>query len=429
MRKESQLAISGGEKAVPSDFEDMFKWPIITKEHEDAVLAVLRSGTMSQLDITIQFEEEFANWLGVKYALGFCNGTMALQTSMWAAGIGRGDEVICPSITYWASALQSFSLGATPVFADIDPSTLCIDPADIERHITERTKAIVVVHYCGYPCDMDKILPIAKKYHLKVIEDVSHAQGTLYKGKKTGTFGDVAGISLMSIKSFAIGEGGVLVTDDQEIYERAIAFAHYARHGKITSPEIKKTTGLPLGGVKGRMHQLSSAMGRVQLKYYPEQLAEIQKAINCFWDLLEDVPGIKPHRPAKNSGSTMGGWYNPLGLYNSDELGGLPVEKFIDAVNAEGGVCGRGINDPLHLHPVFNEADIYNDGKPTRIAFSGKDIRQHTGELPIAEGISERVFGIPYFKHYRPEIIKQFANAFRKVAENYKSVLQIEDIP
>ncbi len=158
MQDKSQLAIFGGPKAVQSDPGDMFTWPIITAEDEDAVLEVLRRGAMSGLDVTKEFEREFAEWQGSKYALAFNNGTAALQAAMFGCKVGVGDEIICPSVTYWASALPCFSLGATVVFAEIDPDTLCIDPQDIEARITERTRAIVVVHYLGHPADMDPIM-------------------------------------------------------------------------------------------------------------------------------------------------------------------------------------------------------------------------------------------------------------------------------
>jgi dTDP-4-amino-4,6-dideoxygalactose transaminase len=119
----------------------------------------------------------------------------------------------------------------------------------------------------------------------------------------------------------------------------------------------------------------------------------------------------------------MGGWYNPLGHYLPEELSGLPVQKFIDAVQAEGGRCGRGANYPLHLHPVLNEADVYHDEKPTRIAFADRDVRQRKGSLPRTEALGERSFGIPWFKHYQPEAIDRFAAAYRKVALNARELL------
>ena len=172
---------------------DIFTWPIITKADEEAVLDVLRKGNMSGTDVTIEFEKEFAQWQGSKHALAFNNGTNAIQGALFGCRVGVGDEVICPSVTYWASAAPVFSLGGTVVFAEIDPNTLCIDPGDIEHRISKRTKAILVVHYLGHPSDMDPIMDIAKRHGLKVIEDVSHAQGGLYKGRKLGTIGDVGG--------------------------------------------------------------------------------------------------------------------------------------------------------------------------------------------------------------------------------------------
>jgi perosamine synthetase len=428
-----ELAINGGTKTVPPADASLFHWPIVTAEDEEAILNVVRAGKMSGIDITQQFEKEYAAWVGVKYGLGYCNGTAALLGAFWACGIGAGDEVICPSMTYWASCTAVLHLGATVNFADIDPETLCIDPADIEHRIGSRTKAIIVVHYTGHPCDMDPIMAIARKHKLKVIEDVSHAHGSLYKGQQCGTFGDVAAMSMMCGKSFAIGEAGMLLTNHREIYERAIAYGHYERTGGATRfaqsagevhGDLVRFKGLPIGGHKHRMNQTCSAMGRVQLKYYPQRIAEIQQAMNRFWDLLVFVPGLRAHRPPPESGSTMGGWYNPRGLYQAEELGGLSCEKFCEAVRAEGvSDCIPGANFPLHTHAVFHEADIFHQGQPTVIAFEQRDVRQARGALKHAEQINETVFGVPWFKHDRPAEIERYAAAFRKVAENVGQIL------
>lgn len=421
---ESSLAIFGGPKAVRDDPGDLFTWPIVTAEHEEAVLDVLRRGAMSGGDVTREFEREYAAWQGSRYALGCSTGTAALHEAMFGCKVGVGDEIICPSVTYWASALPCFSLGATVVFADIDPETLCVDPADVERRITPRTKAIVVVHYLGHPADMDAIVAIARRRGVKVIEDVSHAHGARYRGRQVGTFGDVAAASLMSGKSLAIGEAGVLTTDDREIYERALAFGHYERYGDdLETPDLRPYAHLPLGGYKHRTHQLSSAMGRVQLRHYDEQMAEIQDAMNYFWDLIEEVPGIRPHRPRKGSGSTMGGWYSAHGHYRPDELRGLSVTRFAEAVRAEGAPCRPGVNAPLHLHPLFNTADVYGDGRPTRVAHTDRDVRQPRGSLPVSERVGALTYSVPWFKHVRREQIEQYAEAFRKVAEHHEELL------
>jgi len=423
----SKTMTENNTKAVVSDQKDLLTWPIITSEEENAVLEVLRRGAMSNSDVTMQFEKEYAAWQGNKYALGFNNGTASLHAAMYGCKVGVGDEVICPSVTYWASCLPCYSLGATPVFAEIDEQTLCIDPNDIEHRITPRTKAIVVVHYLGYPCAMDKIMDIARRHKIKVIEDISHAQGALYKGKKVGTFGDVSGTSLMSGKSLVAGEAGMLTTDDLEIYERAISLGHYERfNDSITTEYLKPFIRLPMGGYKYRMHQLSAAVGRVQLKYYDKRCEEIQKAMNYFWDLLEGVPGIHAHRPPKDSNTTMGGWYAAHGLYRPEELGGLSVTAYAKAVTELGSHCTPGANWPLHLHPLFNTADIYGHGKPTRIAYSDRDLRQKPGSLPVSERIASRVCSVPWFKKFYPELIEEHANAFRRAAENYKVLLKTD---
>jgi dTDP-4-amino-4,6-dideoxygalactose transaminase len=426
----SKLALLGGGKTVTREIpQELFHWPIVNEAMEQGILEVLRSGNMSGTDITKKFERKFADWVGAEYGLAHSSGTASLQAAMYGLGVGVGDEIICPAVTYWASCVQALSLGASVVFADIDPETLCIAPDDLENRISDRTKVIVVVHYLAYPADMDKIMAIARKHNIKVLEDVSHAHGALYKGKMVGNIGDAAGYSLMSGKSFAIGEGGMLTTNDQEVYERAILFGQYARHSDLKLDKYKAISGLPHGGYKYRMHQMSSVIGLEQLKKYPAEIAEIDKAMNYFWDILEDVPGLRSHRPPKGGGTTKGGWYAAHGIYKSEELGGLSVKRFSEAVVAEGAQCSPGCNRALHTHPLFHSVDVYGHGRPTNLANlpSDADIRQGSGSLPVAEGIQGKVFGIPYFKKFMPEIIKEYAEAYRKVAENYKDLLANDD--
>ena len=428
-KKNTTLALLGGPKTLASaPPEALFHWPIVTAQDEKAVLDVLRRGVMSGNDITKEFEKEYADYMGMKLALAYPNGTEALRAAMWACGVGAGDEIICPSMTYWASCTSALSLGAAVNFADIEAHSLCIDPKDIEHRIGRRTKAIMAVHYAGYPCDMAPIMAIARKRKIRVIEDVSHAHGALYKGKMVGTFGDIAGMSMMSGKSFAIGEGGMMATNDRRLYERCISYGFYERTGapsrwnapdaQVTMEELKPYIGVPLGGFKHRLNQTCSAMGRVQLKHYRKRMKDIQDGMNRFWDLLDGVPGVRAHRPPKGSKSTMGGWYAARGLYRADELGGVSCSRFCEAVRAEGFTgCWPGANFPLHLHPVFQTADIFRMGKPTMISFGQRDVRQGPGTLPVSEKINEIAFGVPWFKHDMPKHIRQYAAAFRKVAE------------
>jgi dTDP-4-amino-4,6-dideoxygalactose transaminase len=284
----------------------------------------------------------------------------------------------------------------------------------------------MVVHYCGHPADMDAIMDIARRHKVKVIEDVSHAHGGHYKGKMVGTIGDVAAMSLMSGKSLAVGEAGMLVTDDREIYERALAWGHYSRFtDAVETDYLKELVGLPIGGHKNRMHQMSAALGRVQLRHYEERRREILKAMNYFWDLLEGTKGIRAHRVDPKSDSDMGGWYAATGHYVPEELGGLSVTRFTEAVRAEGvSMIRAGANKPLHQHPLLKTYDIYGDGMPTRLRNGNDDVLEIEGSLPVADEIGTRIYKIPWFKHYRPEYIQEYARAFRKVSEHYEELLK-----
>ena len=421
-----KLALLGGKPYVETQADaSLFTWPIFTDEDITAAMDVVKNNKFSGTDITEKFQEEFAQWQGRKYAIAYCNGTMSLTAAMFAIGLGVGDEIICPTKTYWGSVSQALNFGASPVFCNID-ETLTLDPTDLERCISPRTKALVVVHYFGYPCDMDKIMEIAKKHNIYVIEDLSHAQGGMYKGRKLGTFGDVAAMSMMSGKSFACGEMGMLACDDRKIYERAMAFGHYERNNEkyITeSEDLSPFFHIALGGVKGRANQLCAAIGRVQLKYYDERCAEIRKAMNYFWDLVEDLPGIRPIRVDESTGSNMAGWYSPHGLYISDELHGLSVNRLCQALRAEGCVGGwDGGNFCLHTHGLFKTFDLFGMGTPTRIAFNDRDIRVDDEALKRSE--EYECFSIPWFKHYDKEWIEKYAGALRKVIENHEQLLE-----
>jgi len=380
-RVSEKPALFGGPKAVTRDPADAFAWPIVTEEDERAVLEVLRAGNMSGTDVTRRFEAEFAEWMGLPFALAHCNGTAALQAAMWAVGVGSGDEVICPSMTYWASGLPALTLGATVVWADIQRRTLCLDPADVGKRLSDRTKAIVVVHYAGYPADVDAIMELAEPRGIKVIEDVSHAHGGVRKGRKLGTLGHVAAFSCMSGKSLPIGEGGMLVRH-----------AGHRRQGDLRA-------GHPVG-------PLRAARGA------DARAAEGHERADASAGAHRPAAGGRqaPDQPAR-----LGHWYNARGLYVAEELGGLPLGRFCEALRAEGFPAEPGANMPLHLQAV-NELDIYGDGEPTLLANATRDVRVPAGSLPVSEAIDEFCFSVPWFKRYRPEIIDEYVLAAAKVA-------------
>ena len=426
----SKLAILGGKPVIEKGHPELFQWPIVNEKMLKDVQEVLLTGNMSGTDISRRFEEGFAKWQKRKYALSHNNGTNALTAAFYGAGLGPGDELICTTLTYWASCLGALSLGASVVFCDVDPVTLQMDPASFEERITPRTKAVVVVHYKAMPCDMDRIMAIAKKHRLKVIEDVSHAQGGHYKGKMLGTFGDVAAMSLMSGKSFAIGEGGMLVTDDEEIYRRAVRFGHYDRiHSCYKKEEFADTLSLPVGGLKNRMHQMSSAVGLVQLEKYEKERREIDRAMKYFWKKVSDIPGLTKVYP-KEKGSDKAGWYASHFMYDSEAFSGVSNKTFCEALTRE---CGTtvfpGANMPLHYSSLFSSFDIYGHGRPTAKLYlpKGVDPRKLSGKLPVAEKAGGTVINDLWFKHCDKEAIDRYAEAFHKVAKYHRDLLKIND--
>lgn len=423
-----KLAILGGKPAIENAPEELFKWPIFTKEDEDAYLDVMRKNSFSGTDITEKFQQEFADWMGRKYALAYCNGTMSISAAMYAIGLGMGDEIICPTKTYWGSVSQAINFGASAVFCNINDD-LSLDPDDLERCITPKTKAIIVVHYFSYPADMDRIMAIAKKHNVKVIEDVSHAQGAMYKGKMCGTFGDVAAMSLMSGKAFAAGELGVLVTDNREYYERAVAYGHYERNSPLKEirecEAMKPYSNLGVGGVKGRANQACVALARGQLKHYDERTKKIREAMNYFWDQVDKLPGLTGIRVNEADGSHMGGWYCPHGKYDPSQLGGLSVNRFAEAVRAEGVYCWPGGNFCLHTHEFFKTFDLYNAGKPSRILYSDRDVREDDHKCDPS--LTKWCFSVPWFKIPEKAWIDKYVAAIKKVVDNYEQLLEKDE--
>jgi dTDP-4-amino-4,6-dideoxygalactose transaminase len=228
------------------------------------------------------------------------------------------------------------------------------------------------------------------------------------------------------MKSFAAGELGILVTNDRKIYERALAFGHYERNNEkniIECDELKQYYNVAIGGIKGRANQVCTALARVQLKYYDERCREIRKAMNYFWDLLEGVKGLHAIRVDESTGSNMGGWYCPHGLYRPEELGGLSSKRFALAMRAEGvDACFEGGNYCLHTHALFHNFDRFASGAPTRVAFSDRDARIDDEKCRPSEAI--QCVQVPWFKHYEPEWIEAYANAFKKVIDNYELLLE-----
>lgn len=243
--------------------------PYLGEEEIEEVAMALRSGWLSKGPRTVEFEAEFARYVGSMHAVGLNSCTAGLHLAQLALGIGPGDEVITTPFTFVATANTIVHCGATPVFVDIDPITLSLDPDLLERAITPRTKAIIPVHYAGFPCEMDRILPVAERYKLKVIEDAAHAVGGAYKGRPIGTLGDITCFSFYATKNLTTGEGGMITTDDEELAQRIRVMS---LHGMSRNAWNRYTeTGswyyeVEHAGFKYNMTDIQAAMGLVQLR-------------------------------------------------------------------------------------------------------------------------------------------------------------------
>ncbi|MBD5542802.1 MAG: UDP-4-amino-4,6-dideoxy-N-acetyl-beta-L-altrosamine transaminase [Lachnospiraceae bacterium] len=329
-----------------------------TIEEDDiqAVVDVLKSDYLTTGPAITEFEKAVADYTGAKYAVAIANGTAALHAACFAAGIGEGDEVITTPITFAASANCALYCGAKPVFADVKADSYNIDPADIERKITERTKAIIAVHFTGQPCEMDEIHEIAGKHNLIVIEDAAHALGADYKGKKIGALSDMTTFSFHPVKHITTGEGGMILTNDDHLYERLVLFRS---HG-ITRDEklMHKNEGgwyyeqLDLG-YNYRITDLQCALGISQMKKLDRFVAKRRELVARYNEAFEQVEGIICPKQIE-------GCNNSYHLYVIQVPEGRRKEIF-DKLRA----AGIGVNVhyiPVYKHPYYQEngyKDVY----------------------------------------------------------------------
>lgn len=416
-----KLAIQGGSKAVT--IGDPEQWKQIREEEIKLVTEMLSRGEVSVggAGVAKQFEDEFRDFIGTKYCLSQCNGTSTLWSAYFAVGVGPGDEVIHPSYTWMCSIAPAVYLGARPVFCEIDPETLVADPRDIEKRITPRTRAISVVHIWGNVVDMEPIMEISKKYGIPVIEDCSHAHGAEYDGKKVGSIGDIGCFSLQGSKPMIAGEGGLVVTSNKDYYERMLIFGHLNRAGmenELEKPEHKELAPLGLG-VKFRSHPLAMGIAKVQFSRLGEINRRREAIIKRMNNAFEEIPGLQPLKVYPKA--KPGGFYGFRVLYKPEELGGLPREKFVEALQAEGANVGPCRYPLHHLLPLFAKGFDFYTGN--RGPLSGDYKGYKRGDLPVTEELHERLLALPVFTDPKEGVVDQYIKAFKKVAENYKSIL------
>jgi len=415
----STLALYGGPKAVPEIQTEALRWPRIDREELALVNNLVRRGQLSFSEYTQRLEHDFANFIDAKYTLACNNGTAAGHSCFFAVDIQPGDEVICPSFTFWASIVQVLQLGGIPVFCDIDEKTLNLDPKDVERQVTRRTKAILVVHMLGMPADMDAILDIARRHKLRVIEDCSHAHGAAYRGKRVGTFGDASFFSFQTSKLLPAGEGGMFVTNRKSYYERAIALGHYERLTSISSRYSKYRH--TCFGFKYRIHPVAAAIAYCQLKRLKETNARICSNMARFLKGLQSLQLWNV--PAIPQGIERVYYENWL-RWRPENAHGLSKELFMLALQAEGCVIMDARYEVLHQQPIFREPSLYQTGGifPAFFSLPVKPLSRRP--LPNSERIRQELIHVPTFPGAKPELVDRYLNAFRKVEENLEELSQ-----
>jgi perosamine synthetase len=413
--KTDKLALLGGDPVV---HYRPHPWPPVTPSAKHAVLELLERGELSYYGREgrlADLEDAFANYHGMQFALGVSSGTAALHSAFVGCGVGPGDEVIAPTHTFLATVTPIIACNGIPVLVDCEEDTETIDPLGIERAITPRTKAIVITHLWGHPAEMDSICDIARRHRVRLVEDCSHAHGATYKGRLVGTFGDVSCFSLQAKKIVSAGQGGILLTNDKDIYERAVLFGHFrARAEECVTSETWRPfidTGF---GLNYRMHSLAAALALADFAELDARIEARTLRLQRLSTALQDVPGVCP--PLTRSHVTRGAWYGYKVRWLPEALGIVSLDAVIAALQAEGCEVHRPGSQPLHLSPLFSGTHV----PFTNFTASDPASRPKykLGDLPISERVHFSSLSLPTFTFEPLAIVDEYAAAFAKVAEH-----------
>ncbi len=368
-----KLAITGG---TPVRNKPFATWPPKDEGFKQYLARVIDSGVWGiGGKLQEQFVQRFAEFCQAKHCVACTSGTVALEIALRAAGIGPGDEVIVPPYTFIATASSVIAAGAIPIFADVDPDSLCLSPQSVEEHITEHTAGIIAVHIAGMPADMDALKQIADKHGLVLIEDCAQAHGAVYRGRPVGAIGDAGCFSFQSSKNITAGEGGAVTTDRDDIYAAAWSIHNV---GRVPGGEWYEHHRL---GWNYRMTEFQAAVLLRGLELWPEQDQHRQENAAYLRQLLEQIPGIRPQ--AFPPGAEKCAYHLFIFLYDAEQWDGLPRDKLVEALQAEGIPVSRGYN-PLYREPMFAE-NIDLDACPFACKFYKGHVDYSQVNLPNAE--------------------------------------------
>lgn len=416
----SELALLGGPRAVTDPPRE--RWVQVNDEVKAAVNALMDEGVVSiggPTGIIGEFERAFAAMTGSRHALAMNSGTATLHSAYFAVGVGPGDEVLVPAYTWHASATPVIHCGATPVFCDIRPESLTIDPDDAEQRITERTKALCVVHVFGNVCDMDRLCDIARRRGIALVEDASHAHGARWRGRPVGSFGRVGCFSMQGGKAVSGGEAGVAVTDDPVLLDRMILLGHFGRP-RTGAAEVVDIIGDMSLGTKYRAHPWAIAMASVGLKRLPELNERRTANYELLNNQLRGCPGLEVLDALP--GATRAGYLEYEFKLTPEAVQVVDRERIVEAMQAEGApVTADRYSDTnftyglLHAAPLFTSVDRRQLGgcfyDPTRPDAPARPT------LPVAEDLNQRLISLPGFIYVTRESLAQVAGAMRKVME------------
>ncbi|MDP7975826.1 MAG: DegT/DnrJ/EryC1/StrS family aminotransferase [TACK group archaeon] len=376
----------------------------IDEEDIRAVTEVLRSGKLSSLSnpIVEEFEKAFAEYVGTKYAIAVNSGTAALHTALQAMGVGPGDEVVVPPYTFVSTATSVIHANAIPVFADVELSSYNLDADSFEKSITQRTKAVIPVHLFGRPAEMDAIMEVARRHNVMVLEDAAQAHGATYKGKKVGTFGNAAIFSFYESKNMTTGEGGMIVTDDEKIAQRARLIRQHGEPSWYYYVEL---------GYNYRMPAMEAALGLSQLKKLDKFNSIRQSNASYYNSKLSRIKGIVVPK-APDYVKHVYHVYAPRFL--EEELGISP--NLISKALAAEGINLRPIYPrALYLDPLFQEKRVRPKGCPYSCPYYGIVRDYPPGLCPNVEKLTKEVFSLPVSPLVTKEDIDDIVAAVNKV--------------
>ena len=367
----------------------------------EAVIEVLRSDWLTTGPKVPEFESAIAKYVSTKFAVAVCNGTAALHAAMFALGIGPGDEVILPPMTFASTANCIVFQGGTPVFSDIDPDTLLIDPALIEGKITSRTKAIIAVDYAGQPCDYDSLRRLAEKHGIYLVSDACHSLGAIYKDQMVGSLADMTAFSFHPVKHITTGEGGMIVTDSEKFHKKIRLFRNHGITTDYRQREEQRSWHYEMValGYNYRITDLQCALGMSQLKKLPKWIARRQSIAKRYSKALQDINEIIPQKRLKDISHAYHLYSIQLVL---EKLSSTRSEIFLKLRNE-----GLGVNVhyiPVHLHPFY---------------------RQHfgfkKGLCPVSEAVYKRLITLPLFPAMTDDEVETVITSVKKVMEIYRT--------